>query len=87
MVPPDTFPNSEVKRQYADDSVAFAHVKVGHRQHLIPKPRKGLFYCLIFVLKVQVLLLYVDLLYCMIFYMITKIIVYELGGSICYIKK
>ncbi len=43
MVPPDTFPNSEVKRQYADDSVAFAHVKVGHRQHLIPKPRKGLF--------------------------------------------
>lgn len=33
MEPPDTFPNSEVKRQYANDSVASDHAKVGHRQH------------------------------------------------------
>ena len=36
--PPDPFPNSEVKRFSADDSVGLPHVKVGHRQVLIPNP-------------------------------------------------
>ena len=35
--PPDPIPNSEVKPLCADDSVAVCHVKVGHRQALIPK--------------------------------------------------
>ena len=35
--PPDPLPNSEVKLLSADDSVGFPHVKVGHRQVLIPK--------------------------------------------------
>jgi hypothetical protein len=35
--PPDPIPNSEVKPLSADDSVAGCHVKVGHRQALIPK--------------------------------------------------
>jgi hypothetical protein len=35
--PPDPIPNSEVKRSIADDSVGSPHVKVGHRQALIPK--------------------------------------------------
>lgn len=34
MEPPDPFPNSEVKRFRADDSVGSPHVKVGHRQGL-----------------------------------------------------
>ena len=37
--PPDPIPNSEVKLLSADDSVGFPHVKVGHRQALIAKPR------------------------------------------------
>ena len=37
--PPDPIPNSEVKRNSADDSVGSPHVKVGHCQALIPKPR------------------------------------------------
>ena len=35
--PPDPIPNSEVKRNCADDSVGFPHVKVGHCQAVIPK--------------------------------------------------
>ena len=30
--PPDSIPNSEVKRCIADGSVGFPHVRVGHRQ-------------------------------------------------------
>ena len=30
--PPDTIPNSEVKRCNADGSVGLPHVRVGHRQ-------------------------------------------------------
>ena len=37
--PPDPIPNSEVKRNSADDSVGSPHVKVGHCQALIQKPR------------------------------------------------
>ena len=37
LEPPDPIPNSEVKRTYADDSVGFPHVKVGHRQVFILK--------------------------------------------------
>src|SRR5210317_219472 len=37
--PPDPIPNSEVKRNCADDSVGSPHVKVGHCQALTPKPR------------------------------------------------
>ena len=40
LVPPDPIPNSEVKRCIADDSVGPPHVKVGHRQGLIPQPRR-----------------------------------------------
>jgi hypothetical protein len=32
LEPPDPIPNSEVKRCIADGSVAFRHVRVGHRQ-------------------------------------------------------
>ena len=32
MDPPESIPNSEVKRLSADDSVGLPHVKVGHRQ-------------------------------------------------------
>ena len=32
MVPPDSIPNSEVKRNSADGSVGPPHVRVGHRQ-------------------------------------------------------
>ena len=37
--PPDSIPNSVVKRVIADGSVGFPHVRVGHRQALIPNPR------------------------------------------------
>ena len=37
--PPDPIPNSEVKLLSADDSVGPPHVKVGHCQALIQKPR------------------------------------------------
>jgi hypothetical protein len=36
--PPESIPNSEVKRSIADGSVGFPHVRVGHRQALILKP-------------------------------------------------
>ena len=36
-VPPDPIPNSEVKLLSADGSVGPPHVRVGHRQGLIPK--------------------------------------------------
>ncbi len=36
--PPDSIPNSEVKLLSADGSVAFRHVRVGHRQALIGSP-------------------------------------------------
>ena len=50
LVPPDPIPNSEVKRLIADDSVGSPHVKVGHCQTLIQKPRspyggRGFFFC------------------------------------------
>jgi hypothetical protein len=32
MDPPESIPNSEVKRLSADDSVGLPHVKVGHCQ-------------------------------------------------------
>ena len=32
--PPDSMPNSEVKRNSADGSVGLPHVRVGHRQAL-----------------------------------------------------
>ena len=35
LEPPDPFPNSEVKRRIADDSVRPPHAKVGHRQGFI----------------------------------------------------
>ncbi len=35
MDPPDSMPNSEVKRNSADGSVGLPHVRVGHRQALI----------------------------------------------------
>ena len=35
MVPPDSIPNSEVKRSDADGSVGFPHVRVGHHQGFI----------------------------------------------------
>ena len=41
LAPPDPMPNSEVKRLSADGSVGLPHVRVGHRQNLIPKiPRQ-----------------------------------------------
>ncbi len=36
--PPDSIPNSEVKLLSADGSVAFRHVRVGHRQAHIGSP-------------------------------------------------
>ena len=39
LVPPDPIPNSEVKRPSADDSVGPPHVKVGHCQVFVRKPR------------------------------------------------
>lgn len=39
LEPPDPISNSEVKQTYADDSVGFPHVKVGHRQDFILKKR------------------------------------------------
>ena len=33
--PPDSMPNSEVKRNSVDGSVGFPHVRVEHRQALI----------------------------------------------------
>ena len=39
LEPPDPIPNSEVKRLIADGSVGLPHVRVCHRQALIPKPR------------------------------------------------
>ena len=45
LEPPDPIPNSAVKRTYADDSVGFPHVKVGHRQvFILKKRRKSLFF-------------------------------------------
>ena len=46
MAPPDSIPNSEVKRNSADGSVGSPHVRVGHRQASPSnKPRRlrGLF--------------------------------------------
>ena len=39
MEPPDTIPNSEVKRCNADGSVGHPHVRVGHRQVVNVEPR------------------------------------------------
>ena len=38
MEPPESMPNSEVKRSSADGSVGFPHVRVGHRQAPNTKP-------------------------------------------------
>ena len=38
LVPPDPFPNSEVKRRIADGSAGFPCVRVGHCQALNLKP-------------------------------------------------
>ena len=38
MEPPESIPNSEVKRSIADGSVGSPHVRVGHRQALNTKP-------------------------------------------------
>lgn len=35
VVPPDSIPNSEVKRSDADGSVGIPHVRVGHHQGFI----------------------------------------------------
>ena len=54
LEPPDSIPNSEVKRLSADGSVGFAHVRVGHRQALKynkkapSRKRWGFFVCLTF---------------------------------------
>ena len=37
LEPPDSIPNSEVKRRIADGSVGFPHVRVGHCQAFIKK--------------------------------------------------
>ena len=51
MEPPDTIPNSEVKRFSADGSVGHPHVRVGHRQAPNTKPQVltdlGFFYWLL----------------------------------------
>ena len=47
MDPPESIPNSEVKRCNADGSVGFPHVRVGHRQVVILIPKLigfGIFY-------------------------------------------
>ncbi|CAI2297047.1 hypothetical protein IFVP408_C120001 [Vibrio parahaemolyticus] len=48
MDPPDSIPNSEVKRNSADGSVGLPHVRVGHRQVLnLKKPtRKSGLFCI-----------------------------------------
>ena len=38
LEPPDPIPNSDVKRFFADGSVGFPHVRVGHRQAFNIKP-------------------------------------------------
>ncbi|ACS98445.1 conserved hypothetical protein [Aggregatibacter aphrophilus NJ8700] len=35
MGPPESIPNSEVKRRNADGSVGCSHVRVGHRQAIL----------------------------------------------------
>ena len=46
--PPESIPNSEVKRSIADGSVGLPHVRVGHRQALNTKAlllaQQGFFY-------------------------------------------
>ena len=52
LEPPDSIPNSEVKRRIADGSVGFPHVRVGHCQAFIKKglsSRAALFFCVRFV--------------------------------------
>ena len=49
LEPPDSIPNSEVKRCIADGSVGFPHVRVGHRQASKQKekpPSRVAFFCL-----------------------------------------
>src|SRR5690606_4618558 len=49
LEPPDPIPNSAVKRLFADGSVGFPHVRVGHRQAPNPKTpirARGLGFCL-----------------------------------------
>lgn len=55
--PPDSIPNSEVKRLSADDSVGSPHVKVGRCQACYPEPQignyPGLFYMGIEIVSVE----------------------------------
>src|SRR5690606_27948090 len=56
LEPPDPIPNSAVKRRFADGSVGFPHVRVGHRQ--APKTRtpireRGLGFCLFSLRKAR----------------------------------
>ena len=55
VVPPDSIPNSEVKRVLADGSVGSPHVRVGHRQAFNSSPDQqrwsGLFYFRIFIVS------------------------------------
>jgi hypothetical protein len=58
LAPPESIPNSEVKRPSADDSVD-THVKVGHRQGfyslvlMIGTEEKGSIFFTTFVLRVS----------------------------------
>ena len=42
LEPPESIPNSAVKRCIADGSVGSPHVRVGHRQAPIPTPRSAM---------------------------------------------
>ena len=58
LEPPDPMPNSEVKRLIADGSVGLPHVRVGHRQALIPKtPADGWGFFMTKVVKQKFLLI------------------------------
>ena len=48
VAPPESMPNSEVKRCYADGSVGYPHVRVGHRQVVMkrgPHREMRAFFC------------------------------------------
>ena len=51
LEPPDSIPNSVVKRYIADGSVGLPHVRVGHRQasNLKPDTSYRVFFALLFI--------------------------------------
>ena len=54
LEPPDSIPNSVVKRCIADGSVGLPHVRVGHRQaskNENPSQSAGVFYCSAFRIR------------------------------------